>query len=113
MPPLYLVIDREVWDAGARHDADFKGLVFTSRGCTRLVSSYGLRQEFTTPHCPHQSRMIERVIRTLQEHCVHRHRFETQQYASRVIGQWSRFCNTVGFTGPRLENPAMAYALAA
>jgi Integrase core domain len=37
--------------------------------------------------------MIERVIRTLKEQCVHRHRFETQQHASRVIGEWIRFYN--------------------
>lgn len=28
------------------------GLVFTSRNYTRLVRSYGLKQEFITPHCP-------------------------------------------------------------
>ena len=57
-------------------------LVFTSRAYTRLVRSYALRQEFITPHCPQQNGMIERVIRTLKEQCVHRHRFETQQHAS-------------------------------
>jgi hypothetical protein len=31
------------------------GLVFTSRHYTRLVRSYGLNQEFITPHCPQQS----------------------------------------------------------
>ena len=70
------------------------GLVFTSRAYSRLVRSYGLRQQFITPHCPQQSGMIERVIRTLKEQCVHRHRFETQQHASRVIGEWIRFYNT-------------------
>ncbi len=80
----------------------------------RLVRSYGLRQEFITPHCPQQNGMIERVIRTLEEQCVHRHRFETQQHASRVIGEWIRFYNhrrphqTLG-----MKTPAMAYALAA
>jgi len=63
------------------------GLVLTSRAYTRLVRSYGLRQEFITPHCPQQNGMIERVIRTLKEQCVHRHRFETQQHASCVIGE--------------------------
>ncbi|HBP30905.1 MAG TPA: IS3 family transposase [Advenella kashmirensis] len=62
------------------------GLVFTSR-------SYGLKQEFITPHCPQQNGMVERVIRTLKEQCVHRHRFETLQHASRVIGDWIRFYN--------------------
>jgi putative transposase len=70
------------------------GLVFTSRVYTRMVRSYGLRQEFITPHCPQQNGMIERVIRTLKEQCVHRHRFETQQHAMRVIGEWIRFYNT-------------------
>ena len=69
------------------------GLVFTSRAYTRLVRSYGLRQEFITPHCPQQNGMIERAIRTLKEQCLHRHRFETQQHASRVIGEWIRFYN--------------------
>jgi putative transposase len=40
------------------------GLVFTSRNYTRLVRSYGLRQEFITPHCPQQNGMVERLIRT-------------------------------------------------
>lgn len=31
------------------------GLVFTSRKYTALVRSYGLRQEFITPHCPQQN----------------------------------------------------------
>src|SRR3546814_3453601 len=64
------------------------GLVFTSRDYTRLVKSYGLNQEFITPHCPQQNGMVERVIRTLKEQCTHRHRFETQQHASRVISDW-------------------------
>ena len=37
--------------------------------------------------------MVERVIRTLGEQCAHRHRFESQQYASRVIGDWIQFYN--------------------
>jgi putative transposase len=51
------------------------GLVFTSRSYTALVRSYGLTQEFITPHYPQQNGMVERVIRTLKEQCVHRHRF--------------------------------------
>ncbi|MGY0561681.1 DDE-type integrase/transposase/recombinase [Luteimonas sp. A277] len=35
------------------------GLVFTSRHYTRLVHSYGLKQEFITPHCPQQNGMVE------------------------------------------------------
>jgi putative transposase len=69
------------------------GLVFTSRSYTALVRSYGLRQEFITPHCPEQNGMMERVIRTLKEQCAHRQRFETLQHASRVIGDWIAFYN--------------------
>lgn len=53
------------------------GLVFTSRSFTALVRSYGLRQEFITPHSSEQNGLVERVIRTLKEQCVHRHRFES------------------------------------
>lgn len=90
------------------------GLVFTSRRYTALVRSYGLRQEFITPHCPQQNGMVERVIRSLKEQCVHRHRFETLQHASRAIGDW------IGFYNHRrphqalgMKTPAMAFALAA
>src|SRR5690625_1983417 len=90
------------------------GLVFTSRHYKRLVRSYGLEQEFITPHCPQQNGMVERVIRTLKEQCVHRHRFETQQHAMRVIADWIQFYN---FRRPHqalgMKTPAEAYALAA
>nr|WP_255613611.1 DDE-type integrase/transposase/recombinase [Pseudogemmobacter faecipullorum] len=33
------------------------GLAFTSRKFTALVRSYGLQQEFITPHCPQQNGM--------------------------------------------------------
>ena len=69
------------------------GLVFTSRSYTRLVKSYGLQQEFITPHCPEQNGLVERVIRTIKEQCVHRQRFETLQHASRVISDWIGFYN--------------------
>ncbi len=67
------------------------GLVFTSRDYNRLVRSYGLKQEFIIPHCPQQNGMVERVIRTLKEQCVHRHRFESQTHALRVIADWIAF----------------------
>ena len=70
------------------------GLVFTSRHYTALVRSYGLKQEFITLHCPQQNGMVERVIRTLKEQCVHRHRFESIQHAARAIGDWIQFYNT-------------------
>ena len=64
------------------------GLVFTSRSYTALVKSHGLQQEFITPYSPEQNGMIERVIRTLKDQCVHHHRFETLQHANRVIADW-------------------------
>jgi putative transposase len=57
------------------------------------VRGYGLQQEFITPHCPQQNGMVERVIRTLKEQCVHRQRFETLQHANRVISDWIGFYN--------------------
>jgi putative transposase len=90
------------------------GLVFTSRSYTRLVRSYGLQQEFITPHCPQQNGMVERVIRTLKEQCVHRHRFESQQHAGRAIGDWIHFYNTRRpHQALGMKTPAEAYALAA
>lgn len=90
------------------------GLVFTSRNYTRLVRSYGLRQEFITPHCPQQNGMVERVIRTLKEQCIHRHRFESQQHATRVVGDWIQFYNhRRPHQALGMKTPAEAYALAA
>ncbi|WP_075791253.1 integrase core domain-containing protein [Massilia putida] len=37
--------------------------------------------------------MVQRVTRTLQEQCVHRHRVETFEHASRNVGGWIRFYN--------------------
>lgn len=69
------------------------GLVFTSHYFTKIVRSYGLKQEFITPRCPQQNGMVERFIRTLKGQCVHRHRFETIQHAMHVIGDWFAFYN--------------------
>lgn len=90
------------------------GLVFTSGNYTRLARSYGLKQEFITPHCPQQNGMVERVIRTLKEQCIHRHRFETQQHAMRVIADWIQFYNhRRPHQALGMKTPAEAYALAA
>jgi putative transposase len=90
------------------------GLVFTSQRFTRVIRSYGLRQEFITPHCPQQNGMVERVIRTLKEQCVHRHRFETQRHAARVLSDWIRFYNTQRpHQALGMKTPARAYKLAA
>lgn len=37
--------------------------------------------------------MVERVIRTLKEQCVHRHRVKAMQHASGLVGDWKRFYN--------------------
>jgi len=90
------------------------GLVFTSRSYTALVKSYGLQQEFITPYSPEQNGMVERVIRALKEQCVHRHRFETLQHASRVIADWIGFYNHQRpHQALNMRAPAEAYALAA
>ncbi|WP_423924974.1 IS3 family transposase [Dokdonella sp.] len=90
------------------------GLVFTSRSYTRLVRSYGLQQEFITPYCPQQNGMVERVIRTIKEQCVHRHRFESQQHASRTLSDWIQFYNTERpHQALAMKTPAQAYALVA
>ncbi|WP_332375865.1 integrase core domain-containing protein [Acidovorax delafieldii] len=36
---------------------------------------------------------LPKAIRTLKEQCVHRHRFESLQHASRLIGDWIHFYN--------------------
>ena len=90
------------------------GLVFTSRSYTALVRGYGLRQEFITPHSPEQNGMVERLIRTLKDQCVHRHRFETLQHADRVISDWVSFYNHQRpHQALGMKTPAMAFALAA
>ena len=90
------------------------GLVFTSRYFTGLAKSYGLQQEFITPHCPQQNGMVEHVIRSLKEQCVHRHRFESLQHASRVISDWISFYNHQRpHQALKMKTPAQAFALAA
>ena len=90
------------------------GLVFTSRSYTALVKSYGLKQEFITPYTPQQNGLVERMIRTLKEQCIHRHRFETLQHASRVIGDWIQFYNHQRpHQALEMKTPAEAFTLAA
>jgi putative transposase len=90
------------------------GLVFTSQKYTALVRSYGLKQEFITPHCPQQNGMVERVIRTLKEQCVHRQRFDSIQHATRAVSDWISFYNhRRPHQALDMKTPAEAFALAA
>lgn len=58
--------------------------------------------------------MVERVIRTLKEQCVHRQRFEMLQHASRVIGNWIQFYNQKHpHQALKMKSPVLAYAQAA
>jgi Integrase core domain len=42
-------------------------------------------------HCPLQIGMVERVIRTLKEECIHCQRFDSIQHVSRGISDWISF----------------------
>jgi putative transposase len=56
--------------------------------------------------------MVERVIRTLKDPCVHRHRFENLQHASRVIGDWIGFCNHQRpHQALKMKTPAQTYEM--
>ena len=58
--------------------------------------------------------MVKRMIRTLKEQCVHRHRFESLQHASRVISDWIGFYNQRWPRQPLgRKTPAEAFKLAA
>ncbi len=69
---------------------------------------------FITPHCPQQNGMVERVIRTLKEQCIHRQRFDSLQHATRAIGDWISFYNHKRpHQALDMRTPAEAFALAA
>ena len=56
--------------------------------------------------------MVKRLLRTLKEQCFHCHRFESQQYAMRVIGDWIQFYNHWRpHQALNMRIPAEAYAL--
>ncbi|MEM1363116.1 MAG: integrase core domain-containing protein [Pseudomonadota bacterium] len=46
-----------------------------------------------TPYCPQQNGMIERLIQSLKEQCVHRHCLESLTLATRAIGDCIQFYN--------------------
>jgi putative transposase len=82
------------------------GLVFTSRSYTALVKSYGLQREFITYFSAKQNGTVQRVIRTLKDQCVRRYRFETLQYARRVLVSGLAFTTT---SGPTVTADTNAY----
>ncbi|WP_073434835.1 integrase core domain-containing protein [Halomonas cupida] len=41
-----------------------------------------MQQALITPQCSQQNGIVKCLIRTLEEHCVQHHRFETLQHAS-------------------------------
>ena len=89
-------------------------LVFTFHRYAALVRDYGLKQEFITPHCPQQHGMVERLIRTIKEQCIHRQRFDSIQHATRAIGAWISFYNTRRpHQALDMKTPAEAFALPA
>ena len=90
------------------------GLIFTRRNYTALARSYGLKQEFITSHCPQQNGIVERMIRTRKEQCVHRQRVDGIQHAARATKDWVSFYdNRRKHQARGLKTPAAAYALAA
>ncbi|MEQ7767879.1 integrase core domain-containing protein [Xanthomonas hortorum] len=55
--------------------------------------------------------MVERVIRMLEEQCVHRHRFESLPHALRVIGDWIGCYNRLRpHQALKMMTPDQAYA---
>lgn len=89
-----------------------KGLVFTS--LHRPDPRLGLKQQFITPHCPQQNGMVERVIRTIKQQCIHRQRFDSIQHDTRAIGDRISFYNNRRpHQALGLKTPAEAFALAA
>jgi len=64
------------------------GLVFASRLYRRLLSSYGLQQEFIHPHTPEQNGVIEAYHKTFKRECVWRHRFATLEEVVKTAGPW-------------------------
>ncbi len=58
--------------------------------------------------------MVERVIRTLMEQCIHRQRFDSIHHATRAIGDWISFYNhRRSLQALDMKTPAEAFALAA
>lgn len=67
------------------------GLVFSSKRYTKTVNRWGLEQEFIKPHTPQQNGMVERLIRTVKEQCIHLHSFSSIEKAREVLNKWFKF----------------------
>ncbi|MBL3563989.1 transposase [Rhodovulum sulfidophilum] len=79
-----------------------------------ICATTPLKQEFITPYCPQQNVMVEHMILTLKEKCIHRHRFESIQHANRLIGDWISFYNHRRPHQPlAMPTPVEAFRLAA
>ena len=87
------------------------GLVFTSRSYTALVKSYGLQQEFITPYTPEQNGMVERVIRTLKDECVHRTGLNHYNMSAELLVTGLAFTTTSGPTRPLVCEPLLRFML--
>ena len=58
--------------------------------------------------------MIERLIRTLKEQCIHRQHFDAVQHATRAIGDWISFDNRRrSHQALEMKVPTAAYTFAA
>jgi putative transposase len=58
--------------------------------------------------------MVERVILTIKEQCIHRQRFDNIQHATRAIGDWISFYNHCRpHQALDMKTPAEAFAFAA
>lgn len=93
-----LAVQQGLKNGGTTMCCSDNGVVFTSPVYTRLVRSYGLQQEFITPHCPQHNGMVERVIRTLKEQCMLRYCFGSLVQATRVIADWIAFLTNSALT---------------
>lgn len=74
-------------DTGVTIRSD-NGLVFASRLYRKLLTSYGLKQEFIHPHTPEQNGVIEAYHKTFKRECVWQHRFSTLDEAAPIISTW-------------------------
>jgi putative transposase len=58
--------------------------------------------------------MVERVIRTIKEQCIHRQRFDSIQHATRAISDWISFYNhRRPHQALEMKTPAETFASAA